>query len=389
MAQLIVKAKKLNKRRVIPTFLPDPNNIEGVVNENFVFEGEEVIAADLPNPDLGKWYKDRDGHFYWGGALNEVLSIGFPVPEVVSEVSLTFDSGKMSWGHKFYDIPLIWKDLGTKGKGVTVAVIDTGIDASHADLISNIHPLSKSFVGDSNSITDTDGHGTGMAGIVGASGNSKVFGVAPGCTLMIVKATPQVAGVDLKVFAEAVNFVASIAEVDIVSISYSFAEDNGALKQAIQNCLNANKIVLAAIGNGHLAESGDRDRFPACYNNGFPQHAGVVSIGAFDSGGQLCTFSNWNSHLCCVSPGDFSVLTTGIGNISVNGAGTSIATAFTAGCLALMVSYAKLNNPEMIKNCVHAMLSTCDDIGPTVGFDIRSGNGIMNFRNAISKLKKV
>lgn len=68
MIQLSVKVKKLNKRSKLPGFLPDPNDIIGTVNESFVFEGEEVIP--VPNPALGKWYKDRDNHFYWGGGLN-------------------------------------------------------------------------------------------------------------------------------------------------------------------------------------------------------------------------------------------------------------------------------------------------------------------------------
>jgi len=67
MTHLVVKAKKLNIRSVIPSFLPDPNNIIGTAKENFAFDGEEVTT--VPNPALGKWYKDRGNRFYWGGAL--------------------------------------------------------------------------------------------------------------------------------------------------------------------------------------------------------------------------------------------------------------------------------------------------------------------------------
>ncbi|MEO6228536.1 MAG: chitosanase [Ferruginibacter sp.] len=70
MTQLIVKAKKLNIRNVIPSSLPDAQSIIGVVNENSVFEAEEVIV--VPNPALGKWYKDKNNHFYWGGGVEIV-----------------------------------------------------------------------------------------------------------------------------------------------------------------------------------------------------------------------------------------------------------------------------------------------------------------------------
>ena len=67
MPKLIVKAPKLNKRSVVPSFLPDPSGIVGVAKKDFIFDGEEVLM--VPNPALGKWYKDQDDHFYWGGGL--------------------------------------------------------------------------------------------------------------------------------------------------------------------------------------------------------------------------------------------------------------------------------------------------------------------------------
>jgi chitosanase len=83
MLQLIVKAKKLNKRRTLPAFLPDDAGIIGFVKKSFVFEGEEV--ENVPNPALGKWYKDRDNNFYWGGGLN-IQEI--PVDENAPELEL-------------------------------------------------------------------------------------------------------------------------------------------------------------------------------------------------------------------------------------------------------------------------------------------------------------
>ncbi len=68
MEKLVVNVKKLNKRKVIPSSLPDNNNISGMVFLNYTFYGDEVIP--VPNPALGKWYKDKDGYFYWGGGLN-------------------------------------------------------------------------------------------------------------------------------------------------------------------------------------------------------------------------------------------------------------------------------------------------------------------------------
>lgn len=73
MQRLIVKVKKLNKRKWIPVALPDAIGIIGTVNEGFTFLGEEISI--LPNPSLGKWYKDQDQKFYWGGGLNVLEDI--------------------------------------------------------------------------------------------------------------------------------------------------------------------------------------------------------------------------------------------------------------------------------------------------------------------------
>ena len=83
MLTLRVKVKKLNKRRVIPAFLPDANNIVGIVDEHFTFRGEEVISTLNGNHD--KWYRDQNGHFYWGGGLDILQEI----PPVLIEEKIT------------------------------------------------------------------------------------------------------------------------------------------------------------------------------------------------------------------------------------------------------------------------------------------------------------
>lgn len=378
MAQLQVIVNKLNKRRSPVLDFSDKSNIVEVVDKGTTFESVNEIANSL-----GKWYVDRDGYYYWGKGVNNVPTSTNPLLFSNESTPMQFDSNKMSWGHEFYNIPFIWNDLKTRGKDITVAIIDTGIDKSHLDLMDNIHPLSRSYIGKESDFFDKDGHGTEMAGIIAAIGNSKVYGIAPDAKILVMKATPQIRGADPKTFAQALNDAAKIKEIDIISVSNGFFINDLDLQNAIQACLSAKKIIIAAIGNGRdfigKPNGPDEDTFPACYDN-------VISVGAFDHQGELCTFSNWSSHLSLLAPGDFSVLTTGINNASVMGAGTSIATAFTAGSLALLLSYAKKNSIS-VEKCVQAILETCDDIGASIGKDIQSGNGRMNLRNAITRLK--
>ena len=78
MLQLMVIANKLNKRNKIPANLSDKNTIIGIVNKGFRFLGTEVLQ--VANPALGKWYRDRDGSFYWGG--------GIIIEATISEINL-------------------------------------------------------------------------------------------------------------------------------------------------------------------------------------------------------------------------------------------------------------------------------------------------------------
>lgn len=80
MIHLIVTANKLNKRKVIPIHLPDSAGIAGVVFKNYEFDGVEVPDSELPNPTLGKWYKDSNNYFYWGGGLT--VASASPSPSV-------------------------------------------------------------------------------------------------------------------------------------------------------------------------------------------------------------------------------------------------------------------------------------------------------------------
>lgn len=385
----------LNVRTGTPEILPYNNPYNAFYNPEDVVEiVETVIGEEYKGNKV--WYKLENGIFVWSGGvdidgLRVPGSLNLFTSQQTTEVQ-QFEPLKMSWGHKLYNIPFIWKELGTKGHGVTVAVIDTGIDNMHPDLSSNIHPLSKSLISKSTEIFDSDGHGTNMAGIIGACGKSKVYGVAPNVKLLIVKATTQTARADIQKFIEGINYVTSIPEVDIVSISYSFVSGKNNIERleqlkmfhlSIKNCLLSNKIVVAAIGDNHISIP-DRDTFPACYE--IPESINLLSVGAFDQNNRICNFSNYNKHLSFLAPGDDQILTTGLIGTSVMGGKTSIATAFAVGCLALMVSYLKNESVTKI-NPVEVLLNTCDDIGSTIGFDIQSGNGLLNFRNAINKIK--
>jgi len=101
--KLIVTAKKLNKRSHVPVSLSE-KNIIGTVLQGFRFEGEEITT--VPNPALGRWYKDRDGSCYWGGGLTidpvKVITYisGLPVnlpPEYHLGIDISHHNELINW----------------------------------------------------------------------------------------------------------------------------------------------------------------------------------------------------------------------------------------------------------------------------------------------------
>jgi major intracellular serine protease len=344
---------------------------------------------------ITKWYyklnDQNKKHWYWGGRIEEDINAsGSKTVVDVRKINVPkkFDRNKMSWGHQYYDLPSIWSDLGTAGRGVVVAVIDTGVDINHDDLRSQIHHHSQSFVKGVTSISDENGHGTMMSGIIAGNGTSKVYGVAPEATLLVLKGTSHMGGVNMEEFSNALNFAASRPEVDIISISYSFVESianaSPFLRNAIANCIQAKKIIVSAIGNLHKFNP-DPATYPACYNKSFPETDSLLAVGAFRENLDIWSASNWSSHLRCLLPGD-AIYTTSPGNGVSKINGTSPATAFAAGCLALLISYSK-NNNKPIENCLPAILTSCDHIGKGIEFENASGFGLLNLKNTISKIR--
>lgn len=85
MLQIRVTANTLNKRNKIPTQLPDNASISGTVTKGFTFEGIEVTDV---RSDLGKWYRDRDGQYYWGGGVEVIGVLPDPATPASNDVTI-------------------------------------------------------------------------------------------------------------------------------------------------------------------------------------------------------------------------------------------------------------------------------------------------------------
>lgn len=243
--------------------------------------------------------------------------------------------------------PKIWSE--TKGKGITVAILDTGCDIDHPDIKDRIIG-GKNFTDDDKEnpeiIQDYAGHGTHVAGTIAASQNDAgVTGVAPEASLLIVKVLNKRGSGQYKWIINGINFAIE-QKVDIISMSLGGPTDHPELYQAIKKAVSNNILVVCAAGNeGDGDGSTDEFAYPGSYND-------VISVGAINFERRSSEFTNSNNEIDLVTPGE-KILSTYLDGKYATLSGTSMAAPHVSGALALIKDLSnnyfgrKLIEPEL------------------------------------------
>jgi len=212
------------------------------------------------------------------------------------------------------------------GTGKTVWVIDSGIDPTHPDL--NVDQTrSKSFIFGTPSWQDVYGHGTTVAGVIGAKNNTiGVVGVAANATLVALRVFDDYGRGATSDAIKAVNWVALNGKPgDVVNMSLG-----GGVSTTLDNAVKAAaaKGILFAIASGNSGTDA---------SNNSPARVsvpGVYTVSSMGSTGKFSTFSNYGAPVDFAAPGE-NIVTTTKGGGYVSSRGTSIAAPHVAGLLAL------------------------------------------------------
>ncbi|MEU0915215.1 type VII secretion-associated serine protease mycosin [Streptomyces althioticus] len=274
----------------------------------------------------------------------------------------------------------------TRGAGVTVAVLDTGVEADHPDLDGNVLE-GKDLVGFGAREGDEAWarHGTAMAGIIAGHGHGPgngdgVLGVAPEAKILPVRviledkdpARAKARSTRGNALAEGIRWAADHG-ADVINLSLgddsASAHPEEGEDEAIQYALRKGVVVVASAGNG--GEKGDRISYPAAY-------PGVIAATAVDRYGTRAPFSTRRWYATVSAPG-VDVIIADPDHKYYEGWGTSAAAAFVSGAVALV----KAAHPDLTPAQIKRLLEDTARNAPAAGRDDSRGFGFIDPAAAI------
>jgi serine protease len=279
------------------------------------------------------------------------------------------------WDLGTMNVPTAWQQ--STGAGVTVAVIDTGVDGKHPDLAGQVLAGYDATTGQTGGNTDPQGHGTHVAGTIAAlTGNGTgVAGVAPDVTILPVRVLDAKGeGYDSDT-AEGIVWAADHG-ADVINMSLGGTDQSNAVSNAVAYARSKGVVVVAAAGNDR--SKGSPTSYPGA-------DLGVIAVAATDSADKVASYSNAGSYVDVAAPGS-GILSTyptslaAVGYATMNG--TSMAAPHVAAVAALLLGA----EPDLTPDEVQAALQeTAVDLG-TAGKDNDFGYGRIDAAAALAEV---
>jgi len=255
---------------------------------------------------------------------------------------------EIPWGVKRLNAAAAW-DYGA-GKGVKVAIIDTGMDFRHPDLAPHYKGGYNAIISTASPLDD-HGHGTHVSGTIGAVKDLKgVVGVAPEADLYAVKVLDKNGSGQYSWIVAGIEW-AIMNRMDVINMSLGGGSGTEALKQVMIKANQSGVTVVCAAGN----DSGPVN-FPAKY----PQ---AIAVSASDSADKLASFSSRGAEIAVIAPG-VSIYSTRKGGGFTTMSGTSMASPHVAGLAALAVG-AGAKTPDEVRAALKAAATPLAGLKPT------------------------
>lgn len=271
------------------------------------------------------------------------------------------------------------------GAGVRVAVIDSGVDASHPQLRGKVAGGRDFLHGNPDGRQDCVGHGTAVSSIIAARHveGAGLQGIAPDATIVPVRVSEQTdtdgrgGGPETSpaTFAQAIDWASSPSggNADVINMSLVMTDDSDRVRNAVARALDRGVVVIAAVGNAGGPDDRNSDPYPADY-------PGVIGVGAIDVNGVRGDFSQHGTYVDVMAPGvDVTFAARRSGHTS--GSGTSYATPFVSATAALL----KQRFPSLTPAQVTRRILATTDPAPGGARSPEYGYGIINPYRALTE----
>ncbi|MCW2929574.1 MAG: peptidase and in kexin sedolisin [Actinomycetia bacterium] len=283
------------------------------------------------------------------------------------------------------DVPAAWR--ASRGKGVIVAVLDTGADGSAPDLAGQVITGPDYAAG-----VDPPGyhlprrHGTYIASLIAGHGRGPgdtmgVVGVAPDATILSVRVIPDDTEPGLAAYNQKPKYADAIGQgiryavshgAKVINMSLSAQQPTAALRAAIAYAITRGVVVVASAGN-----SGTPSAFaPYLYPASFP---GVIAVAAVNSAGARASFSQQNSSVIVAAPG-VDVVGAGPDGQYIAGDGTSPSAALVSGVAALI----RARYPGLAPSAVEQAIITTTSHRPAAAYSVDTGFGEVDAAPALA-----
>jgi thermitase len=245
----------------------------------------------------------------------------------------------------------------TRGTGVKIAILDTGVDYIHPDLAGRVD-LGPDFVDNDDDPMDVQGHGTHVAGTAAAGTDDGfgIAGVAPGARILAVRVLDAEGAGNYSSVARGITYAADNG-AKVINLSLGGPEPSIALREAIDYAASRGSIVVCATGN----ESASSVAWPGRYDS-------CTAVGATDPTDQHAPFSNTGEGIDITAPG-VQILSSTMGAQHDAWDGTSMATPHVSGVAALLMASGLSR-----KDALETIVATARDLGRT-GADTTFGAG--------------
>jgi len=272
------------------------------------------------------------------------------------------------WGPPAIRAPQGW-ELGRGSANITIAILDSGVDLAHPDLVSKL-VSGYDFVNHDADPQDDYGHGTQVAGIAAAVTNNHIgiAGISWGAHIMPVKV------LDFSGRGTYFNVAAGIlwatdhgAQVINLSLGGPTPSDSKTLKGAVDYAVGKGVTLVASAGNAY----GGAVLYPAAYS-------GVIAVAAVDPNLVNAAFSACGPQVDLAAPG-VKIFTLQLGGGTVSEDGTSMSAPFVAGAAAILLGLPGNNAPSLV---AHELKTTARDLS-NPGWDSCTGYGLIQLDAAI------